>query len=118
MSDDGPEIEEIQEGDSDKSDNSEAIREVLKKHPIKKDLKKAQQNMNLIHYYEDVTAPKKDADGKYQEDTEPGVSEMYQLVSLLCGGLGYLTHDKNFAWLCVVFFFCSVINFHFVHMWQ
>ena len=43
MSDDGPEIEEIEEGESDNSNDSEAIREVLKKHPIKKDLRKAQQ---------------------------------------------------------------------------
>ena len=40
-------------------------------------MKKVQKDMSFIHYYDKVTAPKKDADGKDVDDGDAGVSEMY-----------------------------------------
>ena len=80
---------------------------------------------NGIVYYEDVvkqptkrTASFSSDAPEEDNDNDAGVAEFYQVLSLAMVGVAYLTQDTTCAWLCLLFFFSSIINFKFVHMTQ
>ena len=67
-----------------------------------------------IFFYSSVRDAQKPKDGK--DDTDAGIAEFYQFAALGAGAICFFYKMKVAAWLTILLFFSSVINFRFEHM--
>ena len=93
------------------------------KQAAKKKDTRVGENGRPIIYYDEVQKSKikYDKEGKPledQPDDPTGIGELYQFLALVAGGFTFFYRAKWAAWLCVLFFYSSAINFRFDAMSQ
>ena len=67
-----------------------------------------------IYYYSYVRDMNKGKDGQEKDDV--GIAEFYQFSAIAAGAVCFFFRFKWAAWLCLLLFYSSVINFKFEHM--
>ena len=78
----------------------------------KKPAQKAKKSERPIIKYDDIHSH----DDK--DKPEGGMGDVYQLLAMVAGGACYFYKSKMVAWLCLYFFFSSIINMPFSAMMQ
>ena len=77
------------------------------------------QNGRPIFFYSHVKEQQraKSPDGKESND-DVGIAEFYQFAAIASGAVCFFFRYKLCAWLCLLLFYSSIINFKFEHMMQ
>ena len=74
------------------------------------------KNGRPIFFYNNVKDMQKGKDG--EEKGDAGIAELYQFLAIATGAICFFLRLKWCAWLCLLLFYSSVINFRFEHMMQ
>ena len=75
------------------------------------------KNGRPIFFYNHVKESQKGKDGDEKNDSV-GIAEFYQFAAIASGAICFFLRLKWCAWLCLLLFYSSVINFKFEHMMQ
>ena len=110
------EFEEVDEnkshGEEEETGKDEGENRQVKNQKSKSGNTKISKEQYYVKYT-DIHNPDKE-----QEEGAGGIGDLYQLMAIAVGGVCYFYRFKWAAWLCLYFFYCSVINMNHASMLQ